>query len=336
MEELKYRNNIEIKLLPNRRFIYSNRRQNIVITAEHLATEITVLFPDEYGDGYSKRVDFVNSQGKEWTDGLYIPEYKNYPPGYHRTRFHFSLPSEVTTQGELKMQFIAYKTDGSMITVPFEIITIDVLDGVPAFKKNARSNPDLLILSYNRSTEALFLAQQAKAKSIKAEERSAAAVETSLAAKAETEEALAVSNEAKEISERAEGKIDAAAVTAGAAVQSAARAEETSAAANTKADGAITAAGQAKSIAKQAKLTAATARDFAQSVVDRADNGDFKGPRGDKGDKGDKGTDGYMFAVDNLIGFYVDGDGGLYAYASENSSVDFRYDESTGNLYVVI
>jgi len=306
MEELIYSNDlsrlsgyndIEIKLLPNRRFIYSNRRQNIVITAEHLATDITVLFPDEYGDDYSKRVDFVNSHGKEWTEGLYIPEYKNYPPGFHRTRFHFLLPNEVTTPGELMMQFIAYKTDGSMITVPFEIITIDVLDGILAFKKNARSNPDLLILASNLGKEAVFIAQQAKARSIQAEEHSAAAVETSLAAKAKIDEALA-------------------------------------------------------------------AQEFAQSIVDRADAGEFKGDKGesgekgekgdvgetgakgdkgdpgaqgvkgDKGDKGDTGKDGHTFAVDNLIGLNVDEDGGLYAYTSETASFDLRY-EDNGNLYLV-
>jgi hypothetical protein len=170
MEELKHRNDIEIKLLPNRRFIYSDRRQNIVITAENKATDITVLFPDEY-EGYSKRVDFVNSQGKEWTEALYCPEYGNghgHGGGENTCRFHFTLPTEVTTAGELKMQFIAYKPDESMAYVPFEIITIDVQDGVLAFKKNARSNPDLLILSYNRSTEALFKSEQAKAKSIEA------------------------------------------------------------------------------------------------------------------------------------------------------------------------
>jgi len=178
MELLKHRNDIEIKLLPNRRFIYSNRRQNIVITAEHSATEITVQYPEEY-ENYSKRVDFVNSKGKEWTEALYIPEYKKYKGGFSKTRFHFTLPTEVTTEGELKMQFIAYKPDKSMTTVPFEVIPIDVLDGVLAFKKNARSNPDLLILSYNQSAEALFNSQRAVAKSEKAEKISKKAEEQS-------------------------------------------------------------------------------------------------------------------------------------------------------------
>jgi len=253
MERLKHSNDIEIKLLPNRRFIYSNRRQSIVITAEHLATEITVLFPDEYEE-YSKRVDFVNSQGKEWTEGLYIPEYKKYKAGFHKTRFHFRLPSEVTTEGELKMQFIAYKPDESMTTVPFEIIPIDVLDGVLAFKKNARSNPDLLILSYNRSTEALFKSEQSKG-----------------------------------ISKRAE--------------------------------------------------------EYARSIVDRADKGEFNGEKGDKGDngdkgdqgeKGDRGDDGTLFATDNLVGFAVDGDGNLFVYTTSTTNISFRYDENTGNLYLKI
>jgi len=94
MDELKHRNDIEIKLLPNRRFIYSNRRSNIVITAENKATEITALFPDEYED-YSKRVDFVNSKGKEWTEGLYTPEYERHGHveknlGENKSKFRFS------------------------------------------------------------------------------------------------------------------------------------------------------------------------------------------------------------------------------------------------------
>lgn len=177
MEMLKCNNDIEIKLLANRRFIYANRKSNIVISAEHSATEITVLFPDEYEE-YSKRVDFVNSQGKEWTEGLYTPEYKKYKGGFNKTRFHFTLPSEVTTEGELKMQFLAYLPDESMTTVPFEVIPIDVVNGVFAFKRNARANPDLLILSANKSEQALFNSQRAVAISEGIESQAQAAVET--------------------------------------------------------------------------------------------------------------------------------------------------------------
>jgi len=175
-------NHIEIKLLPNRKFIYSNRRQNIVITAENNATTISVAFPEEY-DAYSKRVDFVNSSGRDWTIGLYTPEFKRkrhkYPADFDKLRFTFTLPTEITTPGELKMQFIAYLPDQTMTTVPFEVVTIDVLDGVLAFKKNARSNPDLLILSANQSSEALFLSQRAAAMSQRAERAAKSADERS-------------------------------------------------------------------------------------------------------------------------------------------------------------
>jgi len=43
------------------------------------------------------------------------------------------------------------------------------LDGVLAFKKNARSNPDLLIMAGSQSAEALFNSQRALAKSEKTE-----------------------------------------------------------------------------------------------------------------------------------------------------------------------
>ncbi|MGI6593538.1 MAG: hypothetical protein ACOX24_00395 [Christensenellales bacterium] len=154
---------IEIKLLSNRRFIYSNRKQNIVITAENKATEIKVSFPEEY-ENYSKRVDFINSRGRPWTESLYTPEYEEYPAGYNKSLFTFTLPSEVTKIGELRMQFLAYMPDDSLVTVPFEIIPIQIDEGITAFKKGDKGNPDLLILSYNQSTEALFNSQQAKAK----------------------------------------------------------------------------------------------------------------------------------------------------------------------------
>jgi len=323
MERLKHTNDIEIKLLPNRRFIYANRKSNIVISAEHLATEIMVLFPDEYEE-YSKRVDFVNSKGKEWTEALYTPEYhkkQHNPHGFNKSRFHFTLPTEVTTEGELKMQFIAYKPDKSMTTVPFEVIPIDILDGVLAFKKNAKSNPDLLILAANQSTEALFLAQQATARATQAEKQVSVAIKTANAAKAESNEALTTAINANTMAQTAE--------------QKAAQTVESANSANTKSDNAVNTAEQAKTTAKQAKLIAVTARQFAQSVVDRANNGDFKGNKGDKGDKGDKGQDGYVFVIDNFIGFYIDGDGNLYAYASETSDIDFRYDEESGNLYLI-
>lgn len=97
MDTLNQNNDIEIKLLANRRFIYSNHKRNIVITAEHLATKISVLYPDEY-ENYSKRVDFVNSKGKTWTIGLYIPEHKNYKENFNKTLFCFALLCQVKLQ----------------------------------------------------------------------------------------------------------------------------------------------------------------------------------------------------------------------------------------------
>jgi hypothetical protein len=167
---------IEIKLLSNRRYIYANRKHSIVITAENKATKINVLFPDEYEE-YSKRVDFVNSQGKPWTIALFTPEYQEYPADFNKSVFSFTLPNEVTKPGELKMQFLAYKPDESLTAVPFEIIPIQIDEGITCFKKGGKSNPDLLILSYNQSTEALFNSQQAKSVSETAETNSLNAIE---------------------------------------------------------------------------------------------------------------------------------------------------------------
>lgn len=275
---MEYSNNIEIKLLANRRFLYANRRQSIVITAEHNATEITVLFPEEYED-YSKRVDFVNSKGKEWTEALYIPEYKSYPAEFDKSRFCFTLPTEVTTEGELKMQFLAYNA-GDMTTVPFEVVPIDIVSGVLAFKKNARSNPDLLIFSYNRATEALFKAEQAKAKSIKAEEQSQEAVDASKEADETSDEALMVANEAREIAvENAGAAADSAAQaseSASNAAISAAQAATTATLANTKADNAVATVNLAKEAAIEAVNTSVEADNKATRAVATANQADGK------------------------------------------------------------
>jgi hypothetical protein len=276
---MEYYNNakIEIKLLPNRRFIYSNRRQNIVISAENKATEITVLFPDEY-ESYSKRVDFVNSQGKAWTEGLYIPEYTEYPPTFDKSRISFMLPNEVTTAGELKMQFLAYMPDNSLTAVPFEIIPIQVDDGIMCFKRNGKHNPDLLILSYNQSTEALFVAQQAKAKSAQADTQSLQAIATADAAKATAadaldaanqiaDNALAVATEAKEISASADVKSDGAAEKAALAEEYAGEALSIANTATGKSDTAVAISNQAKQLAGNAVTTSETAERNSEEAV---------------------------------------------------------------------
>ena len=71
--------------------------------------------------------------------------------------------------------------------------------GIPAFKKNARRNPDLLILSYNQSTEALFKAQQAKAKT-------EGAVEQLVVTDGKADEAIETAEQAQLLAQSAEHK----------------------------------------------------------------------------------------------------------------------------------
>lgn len=263
---MEQQNDIEIKLLANKRFVYSNHKNNIVISSEHLATCIKVLYPEEYKN-YSKRVDFVNSEGKSWTEALYIPEYQKYNDEFDKLLFNILLPSEVTTQGELNMQFIAYKQDKSMTIVPFEIIPIDVQSGLLAFRKNARKNPDLLMLCYNRSTDALFKAEQAKDKAIKAEEQSIEAIN---AAREATNKADSTFEKVKQI-------------------------ENIAAIAHDKS---IT----AMDIAKETKNIADTANLNVLEIIKRADSGEFKGDKGEKGDVGATGKSVLGFRYDENTG----------------------------------
>lgn len=67
------------------------------------------------------------------------------------------------------------------------------------------------------------------------------------------------------------------------------------------------------------------------------------GPKGDKGDKGDTGDPATSIDLTDFLYFDVDTDttsenyGMLYAYlASEDTEVDYEYDNTTGTLYKII
>lgn len=266
---------IEIKLLSNRRFIYANRNQNIVITAENNATEIMVEFPDDYIK-HSKRVDFVNSQGKTWTEALFVPEYKQYAADFNQLIFTFTLPNEVTTPGELKMQFIAYKPDESLTVVPFEVVPIYVDEAMACFKKNSKSNPDLLIMSYNQSTEALFLAQQSKGISKAAEEKIGQTVKESEDAKTEAAKAIKAAAEAKKIAGDTKGKLSEASDSAAEAKLNSERAVKTAEEARANIAEIQNSAEQAKNSAAKAVVSAQAAEEKATALIGASEQANAK------------------------------------------------------------
>jgi len=150
---------IEATLLKNKQIIVSNIEDYKVIGSENNATNITVHFPTEY-ENYSKRVDFKNIKNEKWTIGLYTPEFDEYSNEDDKNNFTFTLPSEVTIRGELKVQFIAYIPGENPTYVPFEILKVEVKEDILYCKKIASDNPDLLIKSYALSTEALETANK--------------------------------------------------------------------------------------------------------------------------------------------------------------------------------
>lgn len=207
---------IDIKLLNNKRFSFKNESKNLIIMSEHNATEITVAFPYGY-ENYSKRVDFLNSENESWTEPLYCPEFKDYPPNFDRLQFTFTLPNEVTIAGELRMQFVAYMPDESLTSVPFEIVPLEIEDGIIKYKKSGAKNPELIVLSYKQSSQALFAAQSAE-KSAQlahnitqqfnqiannAEQKADAAISAAKEANIKLEETRTVSQQALDNSEQA-------------------------------------------------------------------------------------------------------------------------------------
>ena len=243
-------NVIEIMLLPSRRYTFLNCSKGAVISAEHNATEIRVQFPIGY-ESYSKRVDFITSKGNPWTEKMYVPEFEEYSEDFDKNVFSFTLPNEVTIQGELKMQFVAYMPDDTLTIVPFDVIPIYIEYGLTNFKKNGRYNPDLLVLSYNKSTEALMYSEQAKSFSQGAEQKA--------------DEALSTANEALQTAE-------SVAETANSAETTALDSKAVSAAAAHTADMAYTAAGNAILKSDDALAKSGEAKGISQIAAEKAES----------------------------------------------------------------
>ncbi len=154
---------IGITLYSNRTHRLDNPDDTIIIAGENQATSINVKFPVEY-ENYSKRVDLINIRGEKWTEALYMPEDErnNYDSQFNKNDFVYKLPDAITTEGEILMQFIAYKPDTD-IFVPFEMVKLTVKMGAN-FCRKARRNPDLIVKAYEYSNNALSIAKDSLSK----------------------------------------------------------------------------------------------------------------------------------------------------------------------------
>jgi len=251
----------------------SNRHK--LIAGENLSTTIQVTYPPEF-ESHSKRVDFLNERGEKWTIGLYTPEFNDYDMDFDRLNLTFRLPNEVTIDGELTVQFLAYKPFEHIIT-PFDVVTFVIERGIMFGKRRAQDNPDLLVRSFEHSVWAVDTVRQAVADVREAEATANSASKTANKALRVSGTARDTANEAKERACVAEQKAAEAreasfnAEASAAAVQASADAVDASAAlAASQATASNEAANTAKEQAAQSAESARIAEEKATAALESA------------------------------------------------------------------
>lgn len=152
---------IKIELLENKRCKVKNELKTAILTAENNATMIEVSYPSKYKE-YSKRVDFLTENNESWTLSLFCPELESDDNAFNRLEFEFTLPSNVTVHGELKMQFIAYLSSTELDFIPFTIVSLQIDESLDCYKATSKNNPDLILLANSNARHALEFATEAK------------------------------------------------------------------------------------------------------------------------------------------------------------------------------
>lgn len=97
-------------------------------------------------------------------------------------------------------------------------------------------------------------------------------------------------------------------------------ATEAATSANTAAGTANTAAGAANTAANNANTAAANAAETRQDILDRLNNGEFKGDKGDTGDTGPQGQSGVSIPPSARVYLYTDD--------ANNSAIHCVYDDA--------
>ena len=114
--------------------------------------------------------------------------------------------------------------------------------------------------------------------------------------------------------------------------------------ANTAASNAITAAASASeatskagNAANTAEVAAASANAARDDILERLENGEFKGDKGEQGEQGVQGESGVMAVTSGMFSLYLDpATGNLYAeYPDDGVPPAFEYDPVSGNLYYI-
>ena len=264
---------IEITLHRNKQFDAENDEDYKVIAGENNATTVNVHFPSEY-ESFSKRVDFKNIKNEKWTVPLYTPEDEEntYDDDFDKLNFAFTIPSAVTVNGEIKMQFIAYLTDGSETFVPFEIVNIEVQESVMYVKKKGSDNPDLIVRAFENANLALEIARDSFDRIEHAEQ---AAVDAERSAQIAQQSALVAQSNAETAgirAEHAENSARNAEISATNSATSAHNAEQSANQAVTTSNQAVQTANSANTKSNNAVNTANSANTKSDKVVEILDN----------------------------------------------------------------
>lgn len=250
---------LEITLKRNKQYEAENSEEFLVISGENNATSILVHFPEEYLD-YSKRVDFNNVRGEKWTIGLYTPEDKTieYGDEFDKLNFVFTLPTQVTVNGELKIQFIAYLCDGSETLVPFKMLKLKVNEAINYAKQLSVENPDLIVKAYEYSNLAM---ESAKAAENSARESAASALSAQQDA-----------TKAEQYAKTCETKANEAASSAQSSLELVEESSELTSQAQSSASQAQQSAEQAQQSASEAAQDAEIANNNSQTALTNSNN----------------------------------------------------------------
>ena len=268
---------IEITLKRNKQFVAENKEEYEVISGENNATTILVHFPEEYKD-FSKRVDFKNIKNEKWSIGLYTPEdeTKKYGADFDKLNFVFTLPTPVTVNGELQIQFIAYLADNTETFVPFKLFKIVVEDSIMYVKKQGSDNPDLILQTYEYANMALEIARDSFERIENAERAALEAEKSAKSAQTSATSAQSSATSAKNSATSANTRAANAEASAKAAQTSAEYAEQVADGANTKSDNAVATSNSANTKSDNAVSTANTANTKSTNAVNTANSANTK------------------------------------------------------------
>ena len=94
---------------------------------------------------------------------------------------------------------------------------------------------------------------------------------------------------------------------------------------------------RANAAANTANTSAQAIDSVRNDIVRRLQDGEFKGDKGDRGEKGATGASGVTATASGFFTLEVDASGDLYVVTPDGGTPpNFEYEQSTGNLYLIV